>query len=156
MSESETTNFFDSKRCKKTKRNQSSYNENKMVESEAISFPNEEEFMEEAEVNNDFPSEAEFAKEEENPIPWRDVECNIPFKVLEMNEISTINGNALIVKMQKRDNTVIKAWTTNIIKENLLKKQKFNRTKNIYIMSRGKKIAQKSKNSYYNFKIICK
>ena len=123
---------------------------------EAINFPNHEEFMEEGGDNNDFPTLTEFEKEEERPIPWRDVECNIPFKVLEMNEISTVSGNALIVKMQKRDNTIIKAWTTNIIKENLLKKQTCNRAKNIYIMSCGKKVAQKSKNSNYDFKIICK
>ena len=46
---------------------------------EAINFPNHEEFMEEVGVDNDFPTVAEFKKEEETPIPWRDVECNIPF-----------------------------------------------------------------------------
>ena len=156
MGESEASNFFVSRRSMKRKCSVSKDNENKTVESEAIDFPNEKEFMEEVEDNNAFPSIAEFTKEEEKSIPWRDVECNIPFKVLEMNEISTVNGNALIVKMQKSDNTIIKAWTTNIIKENLMKKKTSNHTKNIYIMSRGKKVAQKSKNSYYDFKIICK
>ena len=47
------------------------------------------------------------------PIPWRDVECNIPFKVFETNKISTVNGNALIVKMKKRDDTIIKACIVN-------------------------------------------
>ena len=125
--------------------------------SEVINFPNHEEFMEEVGQGNDFPTVAEFKKEEETAIPWRDVECNIPLKVLETNEISTVNGNALIVKMKKRDDTIIKAWATNTIKENLLKKQTSNRgAKNMYIMSRGKKVAHKSKNTYYDFKIICK
>ena len=125
--------------------------------SEAINFPNHEEFMEEGRDNSEFPAVNEFEREEEPAIPWRNVECNIPFKVIEMNEVSTVNGNALIVRMQRRDNVIVKAWTTNIIKENLLKmKQSCIHTKNIYIMSRGKKVAQKSKNSYYDFKIICK
>ena len=121
---------------------------------EANNFPDQEDFIDEG---NEFPTVSEFEREEENPIPWINVECNIPFKVLEMNEISTVNGNALIVKMQRRDNVIVRAWTTNIIKENLLKKkQSCTHTKNIYIMSRGKKVAQKSKNSYYDFKIVCK
>ena len=37
--------------------------------SEAINFPNHEEFMEEVGVDNDFPTVAEFKKEEEMPIP---------------------------------------------------------------------------------------
>ena len=157
MAESEHINFFDSKRCKKIKHSQTWNDENKMEESEATSFPQDEEFMKEANINNDFPTMSEFEMEEEKPIPWRDVECNIPFKVLEMNETSTVNGNALIVKMQKRDNVIVRAWTTNINKDNLLKKKhSCTHTKNIYIISRGKKVAQKSKNIYYDFKIICK
>ena len=46
--------------------------------------------------NNHFPTTTEFEKEEEKPIPWSDVECHTPFKVLEMNEISTVKGNAII------------------------------------------------------------
>ena len=111
-------------------------------------FPNHEEFMEEGGDNNDFPTVAEFEREKEKTNPWRDVEYNIPVKVLEINEIFTVNGNALIVKMQKGGNSIIKAWTTSLIKENLLKEQTCNRAKDIYLMSGGKKVAQKSKNGY--------
>ena len=85
--------------------------------------------MEEVGVDNDFPTIAEFEKAEvEKPIPWGDVESITPFKVVEMNEIFTVNRNALIIEMKKSDDTIIKEWTTNIIKENLLKKQSCNRT----------------------------
>ena len=82
----------------------------------------------EAADNNDSPRNAEFVKEEENVIPWRDVEYNTPFKVLEMNKVTTANGKSMIVKLQKRYNTTIKAWTTNIITENILRKVKKRKT----------------------------
>ena len=50
----------------------------------------------------DFPSNAEFL---EDAIPWKDVECNMPFKVLQSDEVTTVNGQDMIVKLQKRDNT---------------------------------------------------
>ena len=107
--------------------------------------------------DDDFPSNAEFVKDEEKAIPWRDVECNVPFKVLQMDEVTTVNGKAMIVKLQKRDNTIVKAWTTKIIKENLLKTQACKENKkNMYILSRGKTIAKKSQNCYYDFKILWK
>ena len=87
-------------------------------------------------------------------IPWRDVECNIPFKVLQLDEVTTVKGRELIVKLQKRDNTIVKAWTTKIIKENLLRVKACN--EHVYIRSRGKTIAEKSKNIYYDFAILCK
>ena len=100
----------------------------------------------------DFLSNAEFM----GAIPWRDVECNIPLNVLQLDEITTVNGKDMIVKLQKRDNTIVKAWSTKIIKENLLRVKECNEKKNMYILSRGKTIAKKSKNFYYDFKIICK
>ena len=101
----------------------------------------------------DFPSNAEFM---EDAIPWRNVECNIQFKVLQLNEITTVNSQDMIVKFQKCDNTIVKAWTTKIIRENLLRAKACNEKKNMYILSRGKAIAKRSKNIYYDFKIICK
>ena len=101
-----------------------------------------------------FPSNAEFM--EGGEILWRDVECNIPFKVLHLDEVTTVNGRELIVELQKRDNTIVKAWTTKIIKEKLLRVKPCNEKKNMYILSRGKTIAKKSKNLNYDFTIICK
>ena len=62
--------------------------------------------------------------------------------MLQLDEVTIVNGaKEMIVKLQKRDNTVVNAWTTRIIKENLLNVVE----KNMYIMSRGKKIPKKSK-----------
>ena len=84
------------------------------------------------------------------------MECNIPFKVLQLDEVATVNGQVMIVKLQKRDNRIVKTWTTKIIKENLLRAKACNGKKNMYILSRGKAIAKKWKNIYYDFKIIYK
>ena len=59
-----------------------------------------------------FPSNAEFI---EGGIPWRDVECNISLKVLQLDEAATVNGQNMVAKLQKRDNTIVKAWMTKII-----------------------------------------
>ena len=91
---------------------------------EAFNVPVE--FMEDV---VDFPSNAEFMEEEERAIPWIDVECNIPFKGLQLYEVTTFNGKDMIVKLQKRDNTIVKAWTTKIIKENLLRAKACNEKK---------------------------
>ena len=72
---------------------------------EAVNFPTE--FLETAAGSSDFPSNAEFAKDEA-AFPWRDVECNVPFKMLQLFEVTTVNGHKeMVVNLQKRDNTVI-------------------------------------------------
>ena len=128
-----------------------------MSEAEFINFLDEEDFMKEAVVeDNDFPSIADFTKQKQQNtvIPWRDVICNTPLKVLEIDEIMTVKGKALIITLQKPDNSIFKAWSTNIISEDLLKKQSCKGTKNVYILSLGLKKTQKSNKSYYNFKTI--
>ena len=47
----------------------------------------------------DLPRNAEFMEDEEKAIPWRDVERNIPFKVLQLDEVTTVNGKDMIVKL---------------------------------------------------------
>ena len=42
--------------------------------------------------NPEIPSNAEFIKDEA-VITWRDVEGNMPFKVLQLDEVATVNGN---------------------------------------------------------------
>ena len=127
-----------------------------MAGAELVNFPNEEDFMKEA-VGEDsgFPSIADFTKQRQNTvIPWREVICNTPLKVLEINEIMTVNGKALVITLQKSDNTIFKTWPTNMIGEDVLKKQSYKGTKNVYILSLGLKKAQKSNKSYYDFKTI--
>ena len=62
----------------------------------------------------DFLSNAEFME----AIPWRDVEYNIPFNVLQLDEVTTVNGK----------------WSTKIIKENHLRAKAYNEKKNMYIL----------------------
>ena len=132
---------------------------NKMAE--FINFPAEDDVMKEA--VNDFPSIVDFTKQQQQQqqqqqrntvIPWRDVECNTPLKVLEMNEIMTVNGKTWVITLQKPDNTIFKTWPTNLIEEDVLKKQSYKGMENVYILSLGLKKAQKSKQSYYDFKTI--
>ena len=82
------------------------------------------------------------------------MECNTPLKVLETEEIMTVNGKNMIVTLQKQDNTIVKASPTDIIRANLLKKESCKRTNKLYILSLGLKKAEKSNKSYYDFKII--
>ena len=61
------------------------------------------------------------------------------------------------MKLKKVDGTIVTAWATTLVKGRLTKAPPTSATsKRIYILSRGKKIAQKSKNPYYDFKIIYK
>ena len=81
---------------------------------EAVNIPAE--FMETAAGSSDLPSNAEFVKYKA-AIPWRDVECNVSFKVLQLDEVPTVNDKKdIIVKLQKPDNSVVNAWTVKIIK----------------------------------------
>ena len=131
-----------------------------MAGAELINFPDEEDFMKEAVAEkggSGFPSIADFTKQQQQQntvIPWREVEMNTPLKVLETDEIMTVNGKALVITLQKSDNTIFKAWPTNMIGEDVLKKQSYKGTKNVYILSLGLKKAQKSNKSYYDFKTI--
>ena len=72
---------------------------------EVVNFPAE--FLETAAVSSDFPSNAEFVKDGEKAILWRDVECNIQFNVLQLDEVTTVNGaKEVIFMLHKRDNPV--------------------------------------------------
>ena len=81
---------------------------------EAFNIPAK--FMETAAGSSDFPSNAEFVKDEA-VIPWRDVECNTPCKVLQLDKVTTKWQQRY--ELQKLDNTVVNAWATEIIKENV-------------------------------------
>ena len=116
-----------------------------------MNFPTEEDFLTE---DNHFPCIADFTNQKQGTIPWREVEYNTPWKVLEIEEMMTVNGKKMVLTLQKQDSTIVKAWTTDIIKENLLKKQSCNGMKNLYILSLGLKKSEKSNKSYYDFKII--
>ena len=77
--------------------------QNKMTDSRSLAFPCEEEFMVVEGVNTDFLSNEEFGKR--NSV-----------------EGSRRRWKHVIVKLHKRDGTIIIAWATKLIKENLAEK----------------------------------
>ena len=115
-----------------------------------MAFPAIEEFMN----DSSFPSDAEFVDSDEPAIPWREVECGIPYQIVQTRILTTKNGEAMIITLQKRDGSTVNAWVTKLIENKLRNFNGEKKTK--FIMSRGLKMAQKSKNNYYDFKIICK
>ena len=101
-----------------------------------------------------FPSEADFNAVDEEVIAWRDVVLNTPLKIADVRKVYTKNGEAMIVKLMKRDGTTINAWTTKLIKDDITKRLSDDDKKQLYITSRGLKSSQKTNNNYYDFKII--
>ena len=111
-------------------------------------------------MSEEFPSVEEFGEEDKEQfvtIPWREVDVNIPFEIINTRVVNTKNGDGMVMDLQKVDGTIVKAWATTLIKGKLSVMSKRDAaSRRTYILSRGKKIAQKSKNSYYDFKIIYK
>ena len=71
--------------------------------------------------------------------------------------METVNGkygDSVVITMKTQEGVIIRAWATQLIREYLNKN--YNEDKSLYIISCGPKIAEKSKNTYYEFKTICK
>ena len=111
-------------------------------------------FASEVEMMGEFPIEEEF-ESSANVIPWREVEQNVTLKIVEVVRQPTKNGEGTILILKKRDGTMIRTWTTKLINEEL-KSMKSDDTRCKYILSRGKRMSEKSGNNYYDFKIICR
>ena len=73
---------------------------------------------EEFAMDGTFPSDKEF--EEENVIPWRNVECGEGFEVVETRSVSTKKGASTILKLKKRDGATIDVWATKHLKSEFL------------------------------------
>ena len=101
-----------------------------------------------------FPSDADFNVTDEDVIAWRDVVRDTPLKIADVRNVNTKNGEAMIVRLIKRDGATINAWTTKLIKDDITKRLSDSNKKQLYITSRGLKASQKTNNSYYDFKII--
>ena len=98
-------------------------------------------FHSEGEMMGEFPIEEEF-ESSANAIPWRDVERNVTLKIVEVVRQPTKNGEGTILVLKKRDGTMIHAWTTKLINEEL-KSMKSDDTRCKYILSRGKRMSEK-------------
>ena len=68
----------------------------------------------------------------------------------------TINGAATIIQLQKRDGTLVKAWTTKVIAIKISAKGKIKNNTKIFIKSIVKTKCKNSNNSffYFRFKLV--
>ena len=112
---------------------------------------------EEEEMVVDFPDDTDAGEKVGNPctnsIPWREVELNTWLRVIESFIVQTINGPATIIKLQKRDGSYVKAWTTKVIATALSSiKQEEKKNRNLFIKSIGKTKCKNSANSYSDFR----
>ena len=102
---------------------------------------------------NDFPAIEEF-EQINNAIPFREVEQNVPFEIVEIIKQPTKNGESTILTLKRRDGTTINSWTTSLIEKKLESMKSDGKRK--YILSRGRRTTEKTGKEYYDFKIICK
>ena len=66
--------------------------------------------------------------------------------------INTINGAALMLKLQTRKGPIHQASATKVISQKIVVKEKEKGNKNLFIKSMGKKDCKYSKNFYYDFR----
>ena len=106
-----------------------------------------------SEMFDDFPAIEEF--EQINAIPFREVEQNVPFEIVEIMKQPTKNGESTILTLKGRDGTTINSWATSLI-EQKLESMKSGDGKRKYILSCGRRTSERTGTQYYDFKIICR
>ena len=108
-----------------------------------------------SEMFDDFPAIEEF-EQINNAIPFREVEQNTPFEIMEIIKQPTKNGESTIVTLKRRDGTTINSWATSLIEKKLESMKSGGDGKRKYILSRGRRTSERTGTQYYDFKIICK
>ena len=114
--------------------------------------------------NNDFPDdddEGDVRKVVQDAIPWKEVPQKTWLRVIyKFINIETRYGPATILELQKRDGTLLKAWTTNLIASAIAKKEEeahqetnSDRRRRIYIKSMGMVESKKNKTMYFDFQL---
>ena len=68
-------------------------------------------------------------KGDDPPIPWREVEQNIWWRVDDLMIVHIVNGKTMIAVLTKKNGISVTAWTTKIIERNLKLKNASKRTK---------------------------
>ena len=106
-----------------------------------------------SEMFDDFPAIEEF-EQINNAIPFREVEQNVPFEIVEIIKQPTKNGESTILTLKRRDGTTINSWVTSLIEKKLESMKSDGKRK--YILSRRRRTTEKTGKEYYDFKIICK
>ena len=104
----------------------------------------------------EFPDDADDANDDndelDNIIPWREVPLMKWQRVINTLKINTVNGAAVILKLQTRKGPIYQAWATKIISQKIVMKEKEKGNKNLFIKSMGKKDCKNSKKFYYDFR----
>ena len=116
--------------------------------------------------NNDFPDdddEGDVRKVVQDAIPWKEVPQKTWLRLIyKFINIETRYGPATILELQKRDGTLLKAWTTNLIASAIAKKEEeeeahqetnSDRRRRIYIKSMGMVESKKNKTMYFDFQL---
>ena len=104
-------------------------------------FPAVEEFT----MEEDFPTVESF-QNADRAVPWREVELNIPYKIIREDIQQTKKGEGMILTLKSSQGIIIRAWATKLIKQHLEANQ--NRRQVKYILSRGLKTAEQTRNEY--------
>ena len=114
--------------------------------------------------NNDFPDdddEGDVRKVVQDAIPWKEVPQKTWLRLIyKFINIETRYGPGTILELQKRDGTLLKAWTTNLIASAIAKKEEeahqetnSDRRRRIYIKSMGMVESKKNKTMYFDFQL---
>ena len=95
-----------------------------------------------------------------NAIPWREVHMGTWLCITNTIVINTskYGKKSMIVRLQKRDGSHIKAWTTSLIAKNVTAMEEKMKSeqhcgKKLFIMSVGKKTCRDGITNYYDFRI---
>ena len=119
-----------------------------------VSFPDDEDDENRKEI---FPDDDEDGDEEElKAVPWRELKQAIWYKVNGIIPVKTVNGPAIILKLQDRDSNIYRAWATNVIRLNIEEKLRERGNGTLFIKSKGVKKCKTSAKSYYEhvYKIV--
>ena len=106
----------------------------------------------------EFPSLQEFEDvQQQVTVKFRDLPIQQVYQIKGIKKLSTKSGPAMILDLLHETNGAIRVWATSLIQKELkdvvIGKMKKER---LFIVSKGEKCAQSSKNRYLNYKIVKK
>ena len=90
-------------------------------------------------------------------IALKKVNERVVYKIVNIKDIITSKDSSIILTLKASDGKIIKCYGTSVIQRELADRlRKDSNNDDLFITSLGKKTAEASKNTYYNFKIISK
>ena len=99
----------------------------------------------------------ETLKSDGDIIAWKNVNERVVYKIVNKKDIITLKGSSIILTLKASEGKIIKCYGTGVIQRELAGRlRKDSDNDDLFITSLGKKTAEVSRNTYYNFKIISK